>query len=138
MVEKALVQEKIQHIEQNIGKLELLAALPKETFLEHFYYIESGKHLLQVTIEAMLDICHHIIARKRYRTPDNYADAFVILIEEGILPESKKNTFISMAKFRNRVVHLYHEVGDFELYNILKEDLGDFRDFIKAVMVSII
>jgi len=82
----------------------------------------------------MLDISQHIIARQRYRAPKNYADVFAILVEEGVLPEDKKDTFIQMARFRNRVVHLYHQVDEDELYEILQEGLGDFQEFIKSIV----
>ena len=134
MVEKTVIQEKIGHIEQNLRKLEILAGLSKETFFHEFFYVESAKHLLQVSIEAMLDISQHIIARERFRAPKTYADAFIILIDEGILPEEKRETFIEMAKFRNRVVHLYHEVDENELYRILQEGIADFREFIKYII----
>ncbi len=134
MVEKTLIQDKIGYIEQNIRKLQTLAGLPKNTFLKEFYYIESAKHLLQVSIEAMLDICQHVIARERYQAPKTFADAFVVLVKEGILPEHKKDTFIRMARFRNRVVHLYQAVNENEVYQILQEGLGDFREFIQAIL----
>lgn len=134
MVEKSLIQEKIGYIEQNLRKLKELAALPKESFLSQFYYVESAKHLLQVSVEAMLDLCHHIIARERYRPPKTYTDAVLILVEEGILPGVKKDTFIQMARFRNRAVHLYQEIDNNELYGILQDGLEDFRDFIKAIV----
>ncbi len=134
MVEKDLIREKIKYIEQNLRKLQNLADLSGETFRKKFYYVESAKHLLQVSIEAMLDISQHIIARQRYRAPKNYADVFVILVEEGVLPEDKKDTFIQMARFRNRVVHLYHQVDEDELYEILQEGLGDFQEFIKSIV----
>ncbi len=134
MVEKTIIQEKIRYIEQNLRKLRVLADLPKETFLKEFYYVESAKHLLQVSIKAMLDICQHIIARERLRAPKTYTDAFLILVEEGILPENNKNTLIQMARFRNRVVHLYQEVNEGELYQILREGLGDFQAFIEAMV----
>ncbi|AGK99993.1 type VII toxin-antitoxin system HepT family RNase toxin [Desulfoscipio gibsoniae] len=134
MVDKEVVQHKIGIIEDNLAKLETLAELTPENFLDKFYYIESAKHLLQVSIEAMLDIAHHIIARERFRTPKTYAEAFLILTEQEILPQKKGLAFLQMAKFRNRVVHLYHDVDDKEVYLILKMNLDDFREFVRAVV----
>lgn len=138
MVDNNLIQEKINYMENNLSKLEKLNKLPRETFLGEFYYVEAAKHLLQVTIEAMLDICQHVIARQRFRAPNSYADALNILIDEGILPESQKDAFLQMAKFRNRVVHLYNEVDSNELHRILHERLGDFRYFIQAVVKNLL
>lgn len=111
-----------------------MSDLPEEEFLEKFYYIESAKHLLQISIEAMLDIAHHIIARERYRNPQIYAEAFLILIENKILSKKNEEKYLQMARLRNRVVHLYHEMGDKDIYRILKEGKEDLKDFAKAIV----
>lgn len=94
MVDKEVIQNKITIMENNLIKMETLAKLPEEEFLDKFYYVESAKHLLQISIEAMLDIANHIIARERYRIPKTYTEAIIVLVEEGILPQDKGNTFI--------------------------------------------
>ncbi|NLK00285.1 MAG: DUF86 domain-containing protein [Clostridia bacterium] len=137
MVNKEVLYQKINIIEDNLKKLEELASLPEQDFLSKFYYIESAKYLLQISIEAMLDIANHIIARRNYGTPKTYAESFIILVEKGILPGDKKNTFVRMAKFRNRIVHLYHQVDDKEVHRIVKVSLDDFRDFINAVTTDL-
>lgn len=134
MVDKELLQRKITFIEENIKKMEYLSSLSEKEFGEKFYYIESAKHLLQISIEAMLDIAHHIIARERYRSPQTYAEAFLILIENQVLPKERKKNFLQMAKFRNRVVHLYHEVDEKDIYQILCAGKEDFKEFVRAII----
>ena len=38
-----------------------------------------------------------------------------------------------MARFQNRLVHLYWEVDDEQLYEILQERLDDFKKFLDAM-----
>jgi len=134
VVDKQVILQKVNILEDNLTKMEFLAGLPENDFLDKFFYVESAKHLLQVSVEAMLDITNHIIARERYRSPKTYAEAFLVLVEQDILPKEKKANFIQMARFRNRVVHLYHELDDKEIYRILQENLNDFRVFIGAIV----
>jgi uncharacterized protein YutE (UPF0331/DUF86 family) len=112
-----------------LEKLALLAALPEGAFLQDFKNVESAKHLLQVSIECCLDIAHHIVADEGYRTPNDYYDTFVVLQENGILPETFMPTLRQMVSFRNRVVHLYWDVDDATVYRILQENLGDFETY---------
>ena len=137
MVDRDIIQNRISFIEDNIRKMTELANMTEDEFLDRFYYVMSAKYLLQTSIEAMLDIAHHIIARQRYRAPQSYAEAFTILVEQGILPLEKENTYRQIAKFRNRVVHLYHEVDNKEVFRILKECIDDLQSFIKAIIVYI-
>jgi uncharacterized protein YutE (UPF0331/DUF86 family) len=46
-----------------LRKLEKLKAIPEEQFFSDFRNIEATTHLLQIAIEAMTDICTHILAK---------------------------------------------------------------------------
>jgi len=39
----------------------------------------------------------------------------------------------SMAKFRNLLVHLYWKVDDQKVYQILKSDIRDIKEYIKKI-----
>ncbi|SDF73034.1 type VII toxin-antitoxin system HepT family RNase toxin [Sporolituus thermophilus] len=134
MVDRDVICNRISYIEDNIRQLNELAKLTEAEFLSRFYYVASAKYLLQTAIEAMLDIAHHIIARQRYRAPRTYAEVFSVLVEHGILPAESENTYRQIAKFRNRVVHLYHEVANKEVFQILKEGISDIQAFVKAIV----
>jgi len=47
----------------------------------------------------------------------------------AILPGDMAPVLAQMARFRNRLVHLYWQVDDIAVYNILHRDLGDFDRF---------
>ena len=40
---------------------------------------------------------------------------------------------MEMAGYRNRIVHLYHEITDEELYEIIQNDLKDIEQFILEI-----
>lgn len=134
MVDPAVLASILNNLRGYLKKLEILAALPEETFLGNFANVESAKHLLQVSIECCLDIAHHIVADEGYRTPADYYDTFVVLQENGILPPSFMPTLRKMVSFRNRVVHLYWEVDDEIVYRVLQENLRDFESYIKYIL----
>jgi uncharacterized protein YutE (UPF0331/DUF86 family) len=117
-----------------LDKLSILAALPEEAFLQEFTNVESAKRLLQVSIECCLDIAHHIVADEGYRTPTDNYDTFVVLSENGVLPNAFMPTLRQMVSFRNRVVHLYWDVDDATVYHIMQGDLGDFETYIDYIL----
>ena len=41
-----------------------------------------------------------------------------------------------MAKFRNLLVHLYWDVNDKKIYEILQSELDDFNEFIKQISIA--
>ncbi len=134
MVDQEILAAIVGNLHRYLAKLHILAALPRETFLEDFTNVESAKHLLQVSIECCLDIAHHIVADEGYRTPTYYYDSFTILHENGILPAAFMPTLRQMVSFGNRVVHLYWDVEDAAVYRILQENLGDFETYVIYVL----
>lgn len=137
MVDADKVRQKIAMLEQNLEKLKALQKLQEDDFLNDFRNVESAKHLLQVCVEIMIDICDHIIARQRLGTPETSADGFKILAENGYLKKDNLNTYVAMTKFRNRVVHLYNEIDEKEIYNILQSNLEDFKQFLKEIINAV-
>jgi len=79
----------------------------------------------------MIDICNHIIAKNGYRVPEDYADTFRVLAERGAFAQEYANTLIQMARFRNRLVHIYWDIDDNELYRIIQTRLQDIQNFLK-------
>ncbi len=131
------IRERIQYIETALARLETLRSLPEEIFLEDFRNVEAAKHLLQTAIEAMMDIAGHIVARRRLGVPREGAEVFRRLGEAGFLPVERVPIYVRMVRFRNLVVHLYHEVDPHRVYEILQTGLDDVRGFIAEVWTII-
>ncbi|AKA70545.1 type VII toxin-antitoxin system HepT family RNase toxin [Clostridium scatologenes] len=128
------IKQKIMFMQGNIDKLRRLQNISKDIFIEDFRNVDSAKYLLQVTIEAMLDISNHIIARNRLGKPETNKESFEILANKDIIEKKYIDVYFSMAKFRNRIVHMYFDVSDEMIYGITQNNLEDFEAFIKAIV----
>ncbi len=115
----------------SLERLEELKSLSKEEFLSDPHKIGSAKYSLIVALEGALDLSNHIIAKNGFRTPEDYADTFKVLAEKGAFDERFTSILVQMARFRNRLVHIYWEVDAEELFRILGSHLGDVREFLK-------
>ena len=134
MNEKEELLAKIDRLEENLNKLKSLAEMDREELLDDFRNIEASKHLLQTSIEIMIDISNMLIARRRLGQADTNAEAFIILAQNDIISQENQEKYAVMARFRNRVVHMYDSVNETEIYDILNNNLEDFRLFIKEVL----
>lgn len=134
MVHKEKLREKIAFIEKNLGRLTKLAQVPVAEFTEETTDFHAAVRLLQVSIEGVIDLGNHIVAQERLGIPKTYGEVFELLAEGGIIPRSFTATARRMARFRNRVVHLYADVDEKEVYNILQHNLCDFSSFISFVV----
>ncbi|AGK95783.1 type VII toxin-antitoxin system HepT family RNase toxin [Clostridium pasteurianum] len=131
------IKQKIVFMQGNLDKLKKLQNISKDIFLKDFRNVDSAKYLLQVTIEAMLDISNHIIARNRWGKPETNKESFEILAGKNIIEEKYVDTYFSMAKFRNRIVHMYFNVSDEMIYEINQNNLEEFEVFVNNIVKNI-
>lgn len=133
MVEKEKLRHKIQVIREEKRKLEKLKALTFEEFKENDLYEPAATRMLQVMAESVLDICSHIIAREGWGTPKTYVEITKIVADNGLISREREEDFKNMAKFRNRVVHLYDQINSREIFGIIQEKTSDFDYIISRV-----
>ena len=134
MVSIEKISQKFIQLENYLGLLKEISKESEEAFLKNQIIIGSAKYYLQVSIECCLDVANHIIASERLRAPNDYADSFTVLEEKGIFHQQLGQRLRQMAKFRNRLVHLYGDIDDKYVYEFLKTDVEDIRKFRKIII----
>ncbi len=133
MVDPEKLRQKISFIETSLAKLEALRTISADDFKNDPYKSAGAIRLLQISIEAMIDIANHIVAQKGLGIPKTYADSFKILADNQLIEKEMLPVYIQMVRFRNRAVHLYTEVDEQEVYDIIQNHLGDFRKYIAQI-----
>ncbi len=123
----------ISELRKAVRNLLRLRSNEKHSFLSDPDKIGSAKYHFIVAIESAIDICSHIVSRNRFRVPEDYADTFRVIHENGGIDAQLVLTLREMTKFRNRLVHLYWEVDDELIYDILQTRLGDFDRFLERI-----
>lgn len=134
MLDEERITNRIAVITDNLRELKEIRDTSLEDFLSDKQKIAAAKYFLQTSIEAIVDIGNHIIARLRFGVPENNFQTFELLVQNKVLDRDKLSTYRQMVKFRNLVVHLYHTVDDERVYQILQENLDDFEDFISKIV----
>ena len=134
MVSFEKVIYKFQQLDEYLGLLQIISRTPEEQFLKDKILIGSAKYYLQVSIECCLDVANHIIASEKFRAPRDYADSFMVIQEQRIISPELGDRLRQMAKFRNRLVHLYGEIDNIHVYNYLRYDIKDTEAFKSAII----
>jgi uncharacterized protein YutE (UPF0331/DUF86 family) len=129
------ITDKLSQLDEFLAILKGIQNTPSDRFLKDKILIGSAKYYLQVSIESCLDIANHIIAAEHFRAPRDYADSFQVLEENAVINPEQGMKLRQMAKFRNRLVHLYGEVDDAYVYEFMNKDIQDILDF-KAVIAA--
>jgi len=108
--------------------------MPLEQYMNDRMAQAVVERWLQLSAQICLDIASHIISEEGFREPKDNQDMFVILNEEGIIPEDLIADLTGMARFRNVLVHMYAELDQRKVYAALTEHLGDFDRFAKSIV----
>lgn len=135
MVSFEKVIQKFQQLDESLRLLKKISDTPKDIFIKDKIIIGSAKYYLQISIECCLDVANHVIASEKFRAPRDYSDSFMIIQEEGLISSDLGNRLRQMAKFRNRLVHLYGEVDDAYVYEYIKGELRDIEQF-KSIIIN--
>ena len=134
MVDREKAERKIQQLDEFLAILEKLSKISNNELLKDPITLGSIKYYLQVSVESCIDMANHIISSERLRAPKDYGDTFNILSEEGIISDNFTQVMQKMVKFRNRIVHIYGEVDNQYVLDILKNRLDDFQTFRNAIL----
>ncbi len=90
-----------------------------EEFVREPFVADACLRNFQVAIEALIDIGSHIVARNNLGLPKTYVDVIRLLVDNGILEKDKQENYVNMAKFRNRIVHMYDDVSMKETFLVI-------------------
>ena len=129
MVSPEKITYKFSQLDEFLSILKGMRSTPLDEFLKDKVLIGSAKYYLQVSIECCLDVANHIIASEHFRAPEDYADSFKVLEEQGMVDPEEGLKLRQMAKFRNRLVHLYGEIDDAYVHDFMLNRLQDILKF---------
>ncbi len=131
------VQIHFDTIEENLGKLDRLSRFSYNEFTTEFWYLEAAVHLLQTSIEALVDISRYVIRSLGLSPADVYWRVPAVLADAGYLDETSAAIYDKMVRFRNLIVHHYYRVDPEDIYNILTENLSDLQNW-RTTLLEII
>lgn len=120
-------------LRQSVERLHSLSKMDQASFTRDPDKLGSAKYHFILAIEACIDICNHVISQNGFRAPEDYSDTFAVMEEVKALDPGFSAELKKMAKVRNRLVHIYWEVDDVQLYEILQTRLDDFKRFLNAM-----
>lgn len=132
-LERDTIIKRIEGIEAEIAELITLGNQTLAEFSSGTGWKLAQFHLHRA-LEGVFNISSHILSRIPGGQATQYKEMAIKMGEFGIVPKEFAHIRLTeMAKYRNRLVHFYAEVGSEELYQIIHQDLTDFDTFLSAV-----
>jgi uncharacterized protein YutE (UPF0331/DUF86 family) len=129
--------EKIKTLEKDlldtVSEIKSITAVEEEVFVKNQKDVYSLRYLLIAAVEAMANICNHILARITGQVPKGYPDCFEKLSDAKIIKKELANKLKKAASLRNIIIHKYWAIDDLKVFKSAKENIGDFEKFLKQI-----
>jgi uncharacterized protein YutE (UPF0331/DUF86 family) len=132
--EGAVIRERLKLLSEYGSDLRQWQAVDLETYLENKLVRRAVERTLHLAVQVCLDIGQHLIAQQGFRTPADNKDVFAVLGEEGLIPKELLPRLVTIAQFRNLIVHDYARIDNHVVFGILKRRLGDLDAFAQSVV----
>lgn len=134
------IQTKLDLLRSNLDQLQQIPQASLDEFRSDFRNVQAALHLLQTSIQALIDLAGILVARLALATPRTSHELFERLEEAGRLPPGTAARVAPIVGFRNRVVHLYDRIDEqrvFEIVTTHRADLLDMLDMLLAILEDV-
>jgi len=132
-ISKRVVVDRISWVSKMLGEIDALPLENYEQFTSDERNIWSAESCLRRALEALMDLGRHIAAKGFGQGVTEYKEIGNTLEQIGVLSDSESAIFKTLAGYRNRMIHFYHEISYRELFEICVSDLSDIKAMAEAL-----
>ena len=136
MVDRERLLAKIDELDGYLREIREIMPADFEDFLKTEKR-RACERLLQISIEAVIDICGLAVKGLRLGLPAEENDLFELLAKKRLITPAMKNKLRSMRGFRNIIVHEYGRVDEKIVYEMLTKRLKDFAEFKRQMLKAL-
>ncbi len=131
-VSRRVVADRLAWVERMVAEIRTLPLTDRDAFFVDRRNLWAAESCLRRALEALLDLGRHILAKGFGIGVSEYREIAVRLEEQRVLSSDEAALLRTMAGYRNRLVHFYHEVSPEELYEVCAHRLGDLEQVLAA------
>lgn len=132
-LDKERITDKMDDLEQCLRELEEYLPAAVDEYLGSGMRRRACERAFQLACENLLDICNMIISDEGLGIPIDSKDSINRLCQCGAIPESLSSRLEELTGFRNLLVHQYGKVDDSIAYRSLRDESGDFYEFLEEI-----
>jgi uncharacterized protein YutE (UPF0331/DUF86 family) len=134
LIRSSVVAERVAWVRQMLSQARGLPLASLEIFLEDSRNAGAAESYLRRSIEALLDIGRHILAKGFAIAVSEYKEIGTRLVEKRVLNAEEGVLMRRIAGYRNRMVHFYNEVTTKELYLLTTQNIHDIDRICDAMV----
>jgi uncharacterized protein YutE (UPF0331/DUF86 family) len=123
----AVVTDRVAWIDAMLDGIRRLDLDAGEPFRAESPEAAAAESYLRRGLELLLDLGRHVLAKGFGEAAPEYKAIASGLEKRRVLDEAESTLLRTLAGYRNRMVHFYHELSADELHEICVRQLGDLE-----------
>ena len=133
-VDKGLLRSRLTEALEHTATLkEEILSKPKEQVVTSRLYRSSMERCMHIAIEAILDVCRHIVSAKKLGMPETYKDLVKLLRDSHTLSNDLAERIEKLVGLRNILIHRYMLIDRGKLYDEAESLIKTTQDFMNAI-----
>lgn len=127
-----VILDRLEWVKRMVATIQNLPLADKEAFFADDRNTWTADSCLRRALEALFDLGRHILAKGFGTATTEYKEIAKKLHQHAVLSNEDATLLTTLAGYRNRLVHFYHEVGAEELYEVCATHLADIQHIAAA------
>ena len=136
-VDLSLLCQRFGEIRDSISTLRQYSDVTVEELLINETVVAASEYTALIAIDGAISLSTHIAGEQMPQTPNAFARCFTTLGSNGVISEELSERLNGMASFRYVLEHVYDQIDDSRLWEILRSDLGDMEEYLDAVYSAV-
>lgn len=133
MVRADLVRHKLALLHRYLTELEVHRNLSLEAYLTGGDRLRAIERLLQLIVEAAVDINTHLVTEIEGVPPSDYTDSFQAAVRCSVIDAGLGQLLKPSAGLRNALVHQYGGIDDARVHASITMALDGFTSYVRSV-----
>ena len=134
LLSEKVIAERAEWIRKMLSAIRQVPLDTFEGFLSDSRNVAAAESYLRRALEALMDLGRHMLAKGFGMAASEYREIPRQLQAAGVLPVELAALMGTLAGYRNRMVHFYHDVTNQELYDICAHQLDDVEAVVGAML----
>lgn len=137
MIDRELLLRKLDAIRHHAARLGSKLPAAAEVLSDDEDLRDILSNVLCQGVQGAFDVAAHIISHIGAKVPDTYAEGFELLARNDVIEAGLARNLIMASGLRNRLQHQYQTLDWRVVHASIRDGLGDFDSFVKAIRTFI-
>ena len=133
-MDREVVEQKLESLRRCVQRIKTKCPADASELAADFDLQDIVTLNLSRAVQLSVDIGAHLIAGMAVPPPGTMGQTFDLLAQEGVLGNELANRLKKSVGFRNIAVHNYESINWHIVHSIVKNHLGEFSEFAKAIV----